>query len=155
MTFNQAAIETLLSDVASGVMSLGMFQEVLRHEPKSKPQHDMTFAFFVDSIKPSRLISGVDATAGMVTLMGRAYVSFLTKPEDDVDAQLLNGVSAIIDGLTGSFTLGHSVVAVDLIGMDSSGLSAQMGYTTVDSTVFRICDLTIPVLIDNLWTQAA
>ena len=151
--FNQAAINTLISNISSGARKLNVFQQVLTHEPKSAPQHDITMAFWVTDLVPSPKFSGLGATAGMVTFNHRIYVNFKYKPEDAIESKLLTGVSSLINGYTTDFSLGETVINVDLLGMDSQGLSAKTGYAEIDRINFRIADLTVPVLIDQLWIQ--
>lgn len=154
MSFNQAAINTLISNISSGAKQLGIFQQVLTHDPKSAPQHDMTLAIRVESIKPSTKFSGLNGTAGIVTFGHRIYVNFLSKPEDQIDGKLLNAVSVLINEYSNEFSFGGTVIAVDLLGADSPGLSSNLAYIPdFDHKAFRIATLTVPVIIDNLWTQ--
>jgi len=155
MSFNQTAVDELISNVVSGAQQLGIFEEVLTHEPKSKPQKNMTMAFWLTSIKPSAKKSGLASTAGCVTFNSRIYISFLAKPEDQVEANLLTATSTLISQYSSAFSFGGTVIDVDLLGSESAGLSAQFGYVEIGGTNFRTSNIVVPVIIDNLWTQEA
>ena len=48
-----------------------------------------------------------------------------------------------------------SVYGIDLLGAYGLPLEAgNVGYLNMDNSYYRAAELTIPVLIDNLWTQA-
>lgn len=154
--FNQSAINTLIGNISSGAKKFPTFQQVLTHEPKNKPQKDVTLAFWLTDLKPSVKFSDMEGTAGVVTFNHRIYVNFpLGKPEDSTEAKLLNAASLLMNEYSNEFSFGGTVIAVDLLGMDSSGLSMRTGYVSIDNTVFRMADVTVPIIIDNLWTQGA
>lgn len=153
MSFNQAAINTLVGNIKAGCTQLGVFQQVLSHEPKSAPQHDKTLAFWWTDIKPSTHFSDFVNTAGVVIFQHRIYIGMLTKPEDQVEADLMNATSKLIGEYSGEFSFGHSVINVDLLGIEGTTLSARTGYVEIDKRLFRTSNITVPVIIDALWTQ--
>lgn len=155
MSFNQAAINTLIANIKSGAQNLGLFQQVLQHEPKSAPQHAQTLAFWVVDIKPSKVYSDLTATAGVVTFHNRIYVNALSKPEDQVEGNLLTAVSTLIGEYSSEFSFGGTVINVDLLGAEGTPLSMTTGYVTIDSKIFRMANIVTPVIIDHLWTQGA
>jgi hypothetical protein len=55
--------------------------------------------------------------------------------------------------LSGSITLGGTVRMIDLLGIDGTPLSAMAGYLQIDRKVYRVMDLTIPVIVNDMWTQ--
>lgn len=155
MTFNQAAVIALYNSVRTHCMSPAVVDVVTTHETRAKPVAEMSAEIWGIRIDPSAQASGLDATAGVVTFNIRVRTSMLAKPEDDIDAKLLTAVSAIIGEYSGNFTLAGTVMAIDLLGMHGAGLSAQLGYLEHDGTQFRIATLTMPIVIDNMWTQGA
>ena len=48
----------------------------------------------------------------------------------------------------------YDAMNIDLLGAYGQKLSAQAGYITIDSHMYRIMTLTIPCVINDLWTQA-
>jgi hypothetical protein len=154
IVFNQAGISALYAAVVSDAMALNLFPAVVKHEPKSAPQTDPTLAVWLQSLAPARGMSGQGSTTGRAQFGARIYSSFLAKPEDDIDPKLLELASALIGAWSGGFTLGGEVMAVDLLGMCGEPLSFEAGYITHDEKPFRVAELVLPVIVDDLWEQA-
>jgi hypothetical protein len=153
MSFDSAAVATLFDKVQSHAMSLGVFESVNNHEPKSAPGNGVRAALWVQDIRPMGRASGLSATSGVVTLNVRVYSSFLQQPLDDIDPGILTAVTTLLNAYTGDFDLGASVRNVDLLGIYGAAMSAQAGYLTQDSKVYRIMTVTLPIVINDLWAQ--
>lgn len=155
MAFDAAAVEALFAAVQSAALELAVFETVNTHEPLSAPGNGIHAAVWVDSIVPEGRASGQAATSGVVTLMFRCYSSAMQKERDAIDPALLTAVSALLGQFSGRFTFGGIVRDIDLLGMYGRSLSAQAGYLTQDAKILRIFTVTVPVVIDDLWTQEA
>jgi hypothetical protein len=154
VTFNQAGIRALYAAVVSDAMALNLFPAVLGHEPKAAPQSDPTLAVWLQGLVPARGLSGLASTSGRAQFGARIYSSFLAKPEDDIDPKLLELASALIGAWSGGFTLGGDVMMVDLLGAYGDPLSFEAGYITHDEKPYRVAELVLPVIVDDLWEQA-
>lgn len=158
MTFNTAAVKDLLSAIVTDAMTLGIFETVNTHEPKNAPGNGLRCSIFVDSIKPVRT-SGLNATSGLVSFFIRVYSSMLAEPQDDIDPVLLGAVSLLMESYSGDFQLASDTTAeirhIDLLGAYGEGLSAQGGYLNLDSKMYRVMVISLPIVIDNLWLQEA
>ena len=139
----------------SHAMASGVFESVEGHEPKNAPQNGITAATWVQRIIPLPGGSGLAATSGLLTLFFRIYQNFLSEPADGIDPALLTATDVMMTALSGDYQLGGTVRNIDLLGQFSDGLSAQAGYLNQDSKLFRVMDITIPVVINDLWTQVA
>jgi hypothetical protein len=42
---------------------------------------------------------------------------------------------------------------VDLIGQHSQGLRAKAGYVNQDSTVYRLMDVSLPLIVNDLYPE--
>jgi hypothetical protein len=155
MAFNQAAVVALFDAVRTHALNLGVFDGVATHEAKSKPGNGVYAEIWVNQMHPLPQFSGLAETAGLVVFHIRIRVNFMQKPEDDTDKRLLTAASTLIGEYSGAFTLGGSVVAVDLLGMHGESLGMQAGYLEQDGTLFRVATVTLPIVIDNMFTQAA
>jgi hypothetical protein len=54
--------------------------------------------------------------------------------------------------LSGDFTLNGQVRNVDILGESGERLRAQPGFVEQDGKYFRIAELTLPVVINDMWT---
>jgi hypothetical protein len=55
---------------------------------------------------------------------------------------------------SGDFTLGDVVQEVDLLGEVGVPLRAQAGYITINQTMYRCMDITLPLIVNDLWSQS-
>ncbi len=154
MSFDDAAVRDVFDKLMSHAMTLGLFETVNSHEPKGAPGNGLWCALWVQRIAPVRS-SGMAATSGRLELMCRIGSNFLAKPEDGIDPAILAAVSTLIGEYSGAFTLGGSARAIDLLGMEGTPLSAQAGYLDVSGKFFRIMDIVIPVIVNDMWQQGA
>jgi hypothetical protein len=156
-SFNQAAVTALQAAVVSQAQQLGVFQRVFAHEPRNAPGAGLTLALWLGPIRPTTQ-SGMNNVSGVVTYMGRIYKSMLganAKEDDAIDAALLTALSALFGAYAGGFTLGGTVRAIDLLGMSGTPFSATPAYIEEAGKFYRIFELVIPIVINDLWTEAA
>jgi hypothetical protein len=79
----------------------------------------------------------------------------LAEPQDDIDLNLALATHAVMSAITGDFTLGGLVRTVDLLGMTSEQLGGEAGYLNQDQKLYRVMVITVPCLVNDLWTQEA
>lgn len=143
------------SRVTSHAQESGRFGQVLKHEPVSGPGSGLTYAVWVTDLAPVPSSSGLASTTARLELAGRIYIPADTQPEDDVDDQLTGATDALMTAYSGGFTLGGNVRCIDLLGAYGAALRARYGYLPIDSTTYRIATMTIPIIVNNAWTQEA
>lgn len=151
-------IASILNAVASHAKATAMFPDVLTHEPKSAPQGG-TCAVFVTSVVPWRERSGLNAVSAVVTMTVRIYASMLQDPQDDIDRDLLVASDTLMTAYAGDFELGGSDREIDLLGMAATagtvnGVQIKMGYINQDNKIFRIAEIQLPVIVNDVWTEA-
>lgn len=155
MAFDAAAIQALFDAARTHALTLGLFDRVNTHEPKNAPGRGLSASIWVQAIAPVARASGLAATSGRVELHVRVYSSMLAEPQDAIDPSILAAVSALIAEYSGAFTLGGIVRDVDLLGMHGTPLSAAAGYLNQDGKFFRVMVITLPIIISDIWGQAA
>lgn len=154
-TFNGAAVADLMSAVKSVPASLGSFRSsVLFHEPKAAPTSLPVLALWAGPIEPIGAVSGLSEVSGRLSVMGRIYAANAMNIDDKAEELLLKLTSDLLGAFAGAFTLGGSAMFMDLLGAYGQKLSAVPGYLAHDSSFFRVCECTFPVIIDPLWTEA-
>ena len=155
MTYDQAAVNALISGVVSIAMETGAFRSVNSHEPKSAPGSGLRCAIWVQDVEPIAEASGLASTSGYVILNARIYGNLLQKPEDDIDPRLTAAGPVLIGAYSGEFTLGGLVRNIDLLGEYGQKLGGRMGYLDIASTVYRIFTITVPCVVNDMWTQTS
>ncbi|MGW3144836.1 hypothetical protein ACWDG1_09175 [Streptomyces sp. NPDC001177] len=138
----------------SQAQGLGLFDNVLGHEPVSAPGSGLTYAVWVARVAPVPAGSGLTAGTGRLELTGRVLTPADSEPQDDVDIAVTGAVDQLMTALYADFTLGDTVRNVDLLGAHGPALSAVFGFTRFDSTTYRVATLTIPLIVNDVWTEA-
>lgn len=155
MNFDVEAVNDLMSAVESISMQTGQFRRVNKHEPKSAPGNGLSNGIWVQSVEPLAEASGLDATSGYVVLTSRIYGSMLQKPEDEIDPRMLTAATVLLGAYSADFTLGGTVRNIDLTGAYGQTLMARAGYMQVDQGWYRVYDIIVPVVINDLWAQVS
>lgn len=153
MAINSNAI---IDDLASLCETLAYFDRVNRHEPKDAPGRGLTAAIWVDSIEPARGRSGLASTTARVTFNIRIYTSMLQEPQDMIDPSMMEACDKLMEALAGDFELGGDVAFIDLLGATQGHpLQAESGYININNKVYRVLTMTVPVIVNDAWTQAS
>jgi hypothetical protein len=153
MGLNSGAV---IAAVSSAAGTLGLFEKVNGHEPKSAPATGgLTAAVWLRRVTPTAKASGLAVTAARLVLMVRVYGSMLSDPQDDIDPRLCAATDALLDTFCGDFTLGGLIRNVDILGEHGVPLDANAGYLNQDGRLFRVVDITLPLIINDAWTQVA
>lgn len=146
----------LLSGLQTMGQSSGKFEQVMLHEPKSAPSAGgLTLCFWLDKVVPFAEGSGLASVSMAAVVNGRIYVKFLAEPEDAIDSILAGAADDLMSQLCSGFTLGGLVRNVDIFGESfDRGLELDYGYITQDGTVFRVADLVIPLILNDVYVEA-
>jgi hypothetical protein len=144
--------EAITDAMASHAAASGWFESVNRHEPKSSPGSGLTAAIWVQDISPAS--SGLAATSMRVEMTVRIYTPMVTDPPDMIDPNVVGAVGSQLDAYSGDFTLGGLARHVDLLGEHGAPLGARAGYLETDRRLFRVMDITVPLIINDTYDQA-
>lgn len=139
----------------SHALASGHFERVNGHEPKSAPGNGLTAAVWVDDIAPVPAGSGLATSCARVLVKLRTYLPMLTENPDRIDPTMLAAVDALMRAYSGDFTLDGLARNIDLLGQAGEPLRARAGYITIDHKPFRVMDLNVPIIVNDLWEQAA
>ncbi len=148
MTVNTIGIYSALQTHA---LSLGIFADVMGHEPMSAPAFGerMTLSFWSASIVPI-LSSGLNSASMRWELNGRIYKADQTQPSEDIDPEVVSAALSFLGSLTGGFSLNGLIRCVDVFGSDGAGLSGEPGWYDMDEVTYRTMDIRIPLLINDV-----
>lgn len=147
------ATRDILNDIVSKMLSLGIFDRVNTEEPPGSVGAGLTGAVWLDYIGPVPAGSGLTATTGIVRFKIRIYMSLVQQPSDQVDPHVVDATDALLSAFSGNFSLGNLVRNVDLLGSTGQGLSGQAGYINIGGNLLRVMDITLPLIINDVWGQ--
>jgi hypothetical protein len=144
----------IVDGLVSHALTTGQFERVNAHEPKNSPGNGLTAAVSLMSLGPARGQSGLVSTSPLLVCAVRLYTSMTYEPADMIDPNLMQAAQALFEAYSDDFTLDGMVRNVDLLGMTGTPLSARAGYVEQSGKVFRIIDITIPMIINDVFDQA-
>ena len=151
MTINSVAIFAALE---SHALASGLFERVNGHEAVSAPGNGLSLAFWFSGLDPVPGGSGLAATTGRITFTARVYSPASQEPQDGIDPGILGAADAMLAAYSGDFTLGGLIRDVDLLGESGLSLSARPGWLDMGEAKYRTVDITIPMILSDIWTQA-
>lgn len=152
--FSDADVDALFESVTDLALRSAYFDSVNQHEPKSAPGNGLSMSVWIQTIKPFRL-SGLASTTGVIVFNGRIYTSMLSQPFDAIDPNVTKAANWMLGAISGEFQLKLADTRnVDLLGTSGYALSAAAGYVEIDRKMFRVMTLQIPIIINDMWTQA-
>lgn len=147
-------INGILDALVSHAMSIGYFQQVNEHESKQSAFEGMTCEIWVEQVMPTKT-SGLATTSLRIQFQVRIYSGTMQEPYDDVDSGLVTALDALMRDYVGDFTLGGLIRHVDVFGAHGNGIAARTGFVNHDGKEFRVFSINVPVIVDDLWDQAA
>ena len=131
--------------IQSHLAAAGYFRHVQIGEPKAAPSQRFTAAIFMEAIEPHDIpLATICALYKMVV---RVYDNMTHEPQEDVELEMSIVVDKVMNDLSGDFTLGGTVR-----GIDVSQLRTQWSYLDVDRTMYRIADISIPIIVNDVAT---
>jgi len=145
----------IVAAVQTHAAASGHIERVAGHEPISTPGGGVTASVWLGRIRSVPARSGLAATSALVVLVVRLQIPW-RGDLDNVDLQLAAAVDDLMRAYTGDFTLGGQVANIDLHGESGIRLEGEPGYLRPDDgQVYRVFTITVPLIINDLWTQAA
>lgn len=148
-------VDSILDQLVSHALTLGLFEVVNTSEPKSAPGWGLSYFLWLDTLDPVPERSGLASTSVAMVWMGRIMGSAFAEPIDQVDPNMARAGATLIGEYHGNYSLGGKVAAVDLLGMSTHRLNGQAGFININNRFFRVMTITIPMLVDDVWPQSA
>jgi hypothetical protein len=145
----------VLDTLATHAESLGYFERVLKHQPFNAPGSGLSVAFWVApaALAPVPERSGLATTSVRATFTARMFLSADVEPKDDTETKMLAALDALLADYTGDFTAGGAAT-MDLLGAYGTAMDAEAGYVQFGDGWYRVVTITLPIIMDDAWTQA-
>lgn len=146
-------VQGIVAAAESHAQATGLFERVVTTEPKSAPGKGLSCSIWFAEVRPVAAAAGLDAVAVCLTLSVRVWKPMLSQPYGQIDPDMMAATDTLMAAYCSAFTLGGLVRNVDLLGQHGTSLNARSGYVTVDNQHFRIVDINLPLIINDLWTE--
>lgn len=146
----------ITDELVSTAQRTGLFDSVAGHEPKNAPGSGLHCALWISEMRPA--MSGLTAVSLALEFQYRVYLSMLSDPQDAIDPTVTRAAASLFSTLCSNFLLDDTTGAirnVDIFGTASQGMRAKPGYLSQDSKIFRVMDLFVPVILNDMFTEAA
>lgn len=152
---SEAWISPLFDAMVSEIQLSGYFDKVNTHEPKRKPGRGLTAAVWLQTLEPVGLVSGLDKSSALAVFIARFYILMQKEPQDYIDPSLMMASSNVMRRFHDNFdfNLDPMVRNVDVFGQCGTVMRLQAGYVEQDNAMFRVMDLTVPVILNDVWPQ--
>lgn len=138
----------------SHALTLGVFENVNRHEPDNAPA-GLSLAIWFAGMRPFRRTSGLSTVSVVVALNERIVTTLQQDPADDIDVRMTDAVDVLAESMIGDFTLGGLVESVDIFGRSDLGpLRVDPGYLEQGDQTFRAYTVFVPIIVNDVWTEA-
>ena len=147
-------IQNILDNVATHIMATGYFDTVLGYESKQSPSTGLSAALYVEDIRPIRT-SGLANTSIRMELELRLYSSTYQEPYEGIDTTLVRATDAVFTAVISDFDLGSEARHVDIFGAYGQPVRVRSGYINLNGMEFRVFQITLPIVVDDVWPQAA
>lgn len=146
-------LQGILDVICSHALSTGYFESVNQYESKESPVNGISGAVWVNRVTPVRT-SGLANTTIRIELSFRIYSSTYAEPYDDLDTNLMAALDALMREYCGDFEVGGQVRHIDIFGAYGNPLECRSGYMNIGGKELRVFHITLPLIIDDLWSQS-
>jgi hypothetical protein len=150
-SLNAAAV---LSGIVSVLQKVGSIEQTITGQGQNPPSAGVGAVVWAGPIRPVARRSGLGAVSIALDINVRLTVPMSTQPPESVETTLLGAFSDMCNALAGGFTLGGQVEQVDLLGAYGSGLHGDPGYVPYDGATYRCITAVVPVVLDDVWSDA-
>ncbi len=148
--FTAAQATALFEAIQSYAQALNIFQATETHDPWNAPGNRLFCSITLGPVRPVAVASGLASVSGQVTLLVRVWSGAEQKPLGNIDPEVLSAVCSLMGAFAGGFTLGGTVRDVDLFAM-----SAVPAYVDFEGKPFRVAEISLPLLINDMFAEEA
>jgi len=156
-----AAILAVYDSLKSHAQSLKLFQAVTEHEPLNPPAGGLSCAILLGPLTPLSGGSGLAATSGRLEFHVRIYAHRSQYPSARIERDVLGAACTLMGAYSADFELLIGNIAsglvrdIDLLGRYGAPLSMTPGWLAADGAPFRIADITLPLILNDIFGQVA
>ena len=144
------SVKATLEKIQSYLASDGGFKVAMIGEPKSlAPGTQLAAAVYMQGVSfEGFVVDGGSIESHVVNI--RLYMEMFREPVKEVEIDMAVAVQRIVSDLLGDFDLGATIRNVD-----GANVRTDWGYVDLGGKMFRVADITLPLIVDNSATAAA
>ena len=143
MSFN---ITAAMRQLESVLAKSGYYRHVQIGEPKQATER-WTGALFMEQTITWLTLSTLCAVHVVIL---RTFDNMLHEPQEDVELEMAIIVDQVMDDLSGDFNLGDNISHIDIGGEHGPPLAARWSYIDVGGPMYRVSDITIPLVVNDV-----
>lgn len=140
-------ITNTLRKVESFLAGSGYFSNTGIGEPSSPPDQLSAHIWMTSVDTPEIPLDGGDIQHHVV--MVRIYKPAFEDPTEDIELELSNTLSQLLSDILGDADLGATVRHVDAGGIYGTTLAAQWGHLDQNGRIYRVVDVSLPLVVDG------
>lgn len=145
--------QDLIESVARGC---GRFDKVQTHEPKSTPGSGVTWACWLQDLRPLAAKSGLNVTSARIVFQTRIYTNMFADNPDMIDVRAAAMASEQMAAYNNAFSVradGEEVGWIDLLGESGDPPFTRAAYINQDGKLHRVLDTFVPVIAPDVFVQ--
>jgi hypothetical protein len=147
-------IDGILNAIVTHAQNTGWFQTVAEHPSKQSATNGITAGVWIERIDPIKS-SGLGSVSVRLELEMHVTASTMAEPYDDIDANLTKAVDDLFTAYIGDFQLGGEARHIDVFGAYGQPLGIRVGYLNSSGREVRVFQIRIPVILNDIWDEAA
>lgn len=153
MAFNISnTLDVLLSHVAAS----GHVSSNSMGEPIEPPSGDKLHGSVYMRSTTVQILYGDGGTQELHVAVARLYRPVMREPTDQGERELAIATSELMQDFAQDFTLGGTVREIDLAGgQGGEAMGAEWGHVVIKDLMYRVVDITVPIVIDDSAAAAA
>lgn len=144
----------LLTKLGSYVKRTGRAKRVVLYDPMSQVPPG-TISISIRSVRAFNQISALNKTGVCIVFSIVLYIDSKAEPKDGQELELMGVFDLLMQSFNEKFTLEGAVHSIDIFGRAGTPLGADFGRVEIDKVIYRVMDITLPLLVTNVWTQGS
>jgi|TARA_Y100000310_G_scaffold99018_1_gene96802 hypothetical protein len=119
--------------------------------PKGQTRRVAAAIWMTDWAPTLTLATSVEVFTAMV----RLHVDAFSENVEETELALADAFNEFTTGAQQGYTLGSTIRNIDVAGEMSAGMSGAWGHVTYSDTTYRIVDIVVPLIVNDVATHAA
>lgn len=152
-TSDELWVDVISNAITSVLLRTGYFDIVNGGAAAAPAGNGITATMWLQGIAPVPLGSGLSSSSASLTYVVRMHKNMGTLPLDAIDPDLTRAASNIMRMLHSDYDFDGTIRNVDLLGAYGQTLQCSAGYLEQDNIMYRVYDITIPCIVNDVWPQ--